>query len=346
MLSKAARIITPLLFAATSLSVCLPQFAAAQSPYRIVARWHVGGVGSWDYLKVDPVNHHLYITHKTQVDVVDTATGSVIGAITGMKGVHGVALDPNGKDGYISDGISDTVVVFERKSLQIEQSIAVGMKPDAILYEPTTKTIWAFNGTSGTASVINAASRTVIATVVLPGKPEFAVADGAGTIYNNIEDKNSVARIDAATRKVTATWPLTSCEAPTGLALDVRGHMAFSVCDGKQMGVTDTSNGKTLQNVPIGDGPDAAAYDSAHQLAFASNADGTLTVIDTSVHPFRVVQTLATKPGARTMALDPENGRIYLVSADLGPAPATSSGGHSRPTPLPNSMMVLVVGRE
>ncbi len=200
--------------------------ATAEGPYHVEARWKVGGEGGWDYLAVDSPAHHLYLTHGTRVDVLDTATGKVVGSMTGLSGTHGVAFDATGAYGYVSDGRANAVVVFDRHTLQKVQSIPAGTNPDGIAYEPVTKTVWAFNGRSNNATVIDTSTQKVVATIALPGKPEFPVADGKGLVYANIEDKNEIVRLDAASKTLTATWPLTNCESPSGLAIDrAKGHL-------------------------------------------------------------------------------------------------------------------------
>lgn len=323
-----------------------PSVAAAQKPYSVQHRWTIGGDGGWDYLTADSGTHRLYLTHGTRVDVLDTDSGKVVGSIQGLKGIHGVALDDSGKYGYISDGGAGMVVVFDRSSLKTLASIPVGTNPDGIVFEPVTKTVWAFNGRSSDVSVIDTATQKVVATIPLPGKPEFPVADGKGTIFDNIETKNSIVRLDAKTKKLTATWPLTNCESPSGMAIDLTGRRLFSVCDGKTMAVVDANTGKTLANPVIGDGPDAAGYDAAHKLAFSSNGDGTLTVVDASKSTYPILQNIATQKGARTMSFDSGTGRIYLVTAEFGPRPApTATNPRPRPAVVPGSFTVLVVGR-
>ena len=335
-----------LLAASFTCALLAPSIAVAQKPYSIQSRWSVGGDGGWDYLTADPGAHRLYVTHGTQVEVLDTNSGKSVGKIAGLQGIHGVALDNDGKYGYISDGRAGAVVVFDRANLQKIASIPVGTNPDGIVFEPVTKTVWAFNGRSNNVSVIDTAQRKVVATIALPGKPEFPVADGKGTIFDNIESKNSIVRLDAKTKTLTATWPLTNCESPSGLAIDTAGRRLFSVCDGKMMAVTDANTGRTLANPAIGDGPDAAGYDAAHKLAFSSNGDGTLTVIDAGKNNYPVIQNLATRKGARTMAFDSGNSRIYLVTAEFGARPAaTAANPRPRPAVVPGSFTVLVVGR-
>ena len=318
----------------------------AQQPYHVIDRWKLGGEGFWDYLLVDSPAHRLYLTRGAHVDVVDTQTGKLAGSITGLKGTHGVALDPDGKVGYISDGGANAVIVFDRATLAILATIPAGTGPDGITYEPATKTVWAFNGRSKNVTVIDAATRKVVATIALPGKPEFAVVDGKGTVFNNIEDKNEIVRLDAHALKLTAEWPLKECESPSGLAFDVPGARLFPVCDGKKMAVVDSKTGKVLANPAIGDGPDAAGWDAAHKLAFASSGDGILSVVDAASADYKTIESLVTQRGARTMAYDAANDRIYLVTADFGPRPApTPENPRPRPAMVPDSFVVLVVGR-
>jgi YVTN family beta-propeller protein len=323
-----------------------PSIAVAQKPYSVQHRWTVGGEGGWDYLTADPGAHRLYLTHGTRVEVLDTNSGKSIGSIQGLKGIHGVALDDAGEFGYISDGAAGMVVVFDRANLKTLATIPVGTNPDGIVFEPVTKTVWAFNGRSSDVSVIDTATRKVVATIALPGKPEFPVADGKGMIFDNIETKNSIVRLDAKTMKLTATWPLKNCESPSGMAIDLTGRRLFSVCDGKTMNVVDANSGKVLATPAIGDGPDAAGYDAAHKLAFASNGDGTLTVVDAGKATYPVIQNLSTQKGARTMSFDSGTGHIYLVTAEFGPRPAvTATNPRPRPAVVPGSFTVLVVGR-
>jgi YVTN family beta-propeller protein len=319
--------------------------SATQQPYHVIDRWTIGGEGGWDYLIADPGAHRLYLAHGMRVDVVDTTNGKVIGAITGLHGVHGIALDPAGKFGYISDGGGNAVVVFDRSTLSTVATIPAGANPDCIIYEPATKTVWAFNGRSASISVIDPASNTVIATIPLPGKPEFAVADGQGTVFDNLEDKSEIARIDARTKTVLGTWPA-GCDSPSGLAFDPAGHRLFPVCDGGKMSVIDSTTGKLLANPSIGNGPDAARWSAAHSLAFASSRDGILSVIDAAAPGYPTIESLPTQPGARTMAYDPSTDRAYLVTAEMGPRPAPTPGNpRPRPPVIPGTFTVIVVGR-
>ncbi len=319
----------------------LGAFAQAQAPYKVVDHWKIGGTGGWDYLLADGPAHRLYITHNSRVEVVDTESGKVVGAVTGLKSTHGVALDPDGKRGYISDGAGNAVVIFDRSSLSILATIPAGTNPDGIAFEPTTKTVWAFNGRSSNVSVIDPDKKAVIATIELPGKPEFPQADGKGAVFVNIEDKNTIVKLNAATKAAEATWPLPGCDSPTGMAADREHGRLFSVCDGNKMPVTDASTGKQIALAAIGGGPDAAGYNAREQLAFSSNGQtGTVSVVD-AAHGYKTVQTVDTQKGARTMAYDEVMDRIYLVAAEYGPA----AEGSKRPSILPDSFTVIVIGR-
>src|ERR1035438_494885 len=318
---------------------------SAQQPYKVLDHWKIGGDGFWDDLTADGQAHRLYLTHGPRVDAVDTQTGKLIGSITGLHGTHGVALDNAGKFGYISDGGANAVVVFDRATLATVATIPAGTNPDAIVFEPATQTVWAFNGRSKDATVIDAAQQKVVATIPLPGKPEFAAVDGKGTIFVNIEDKKEIVRLDAKTNKLTAEWPA-GCESPSGLAFDAAGARLFPVCHDNKMGVIDSKTGKLLATPAICKGPDGAGWDAKHKLAFASCGEGVLSVIDASAAGYPSIETLPTQRGARTMAYDSAADRIYLVTAEFGPRPEpTAENPRPRPALIPGSFVVLVVGR-
>ena len=319
--------------------------ACAAQNYHVANHWKLGGQGGWDYLVSDDSAHRLYITHNSRVEVVDTTTGKSIGAITGLKSTHGVALNPDGKTGYVSDGAGNAIVVFNRADFSIQATVAAGTNPDGIAFEQATKTVWAFNGRSTDVSIMDASSMKVVATVPLPGKPEFPQVDEKGSVFVNIEDKNEIVKLDAASRKPVATWPVAGCESPSGMAIDREKHRLFSVCDGGKMVVVDYETGKVLGLAAIGDSPDAAGFDPKHGLAFSSNGgDGTLTIVDASKSGFPALQTVKTENGARTMALDASTGRVYLVTAQFGPPPAaTEAMPHPRRSVVPDSFEVIVV---
>lgn len=328
---------------AASCCLLLPLTCAAQN-YHVSDHWPIGGEGGWDYLLSDDAAHRLYVTHGPKVEVLDTASGKLIGSITGLKGTHGVALNPDGKTGYISDGGGNAIVVFDRASLNVLSKTSVGTNPDGIAYEPATKTVWAFNGRSKDVSVMSATNNQVVATIALPGKPEFPQADGNGNVYVNIEDKNEIVKLDAKTNAVVGTWPLTGCDSPSGMAIDRIQHRLFSVCDGKKMGVSNYTTGKLVALASIGDGPDAAGFDGKLHVAFSSNGEGTVSVVDTSKPGYPTVQTVTTVKGARTMAYDALTGRIFLSAAKYGPAPAaTAATPRPRPAVVPGSFEIMVI---
>jgi YVTN family beta-propeller protein len=348
MMTKHADLFRGLTVAALAFSASLiPAAANAQKHYALETKWVVGGEGGWDYLTMDVAAHRLYVTHGPRVEVLDTTTGKVVGALTGFKSTHGVALDPDGKFGYVSDGAGNAVVVFDRATLTNVATIPAGTNPDGIIFEPKTKTVWAFNGRSKNVTVIDTNTRAVVATIALPGKPEFPQADGSGMIFDNIEDKNEIVRLDANTLKMAGEWPLAGCESPSGMAMDLKGHRLFSVCDGKKMAVTDFTTGKMLGLAEVGDGPDAAGFDAKTGVAFSSNGDGTLTVVDAKTKKLSVVEAVKTQTGARTMAFDEGTGRVYLAAAMYGPKPAaTAQNPRPRAAALPGSFTILVVGPE
>jgi YVTN family beta-propeller protein len=327
---------------------CVPYALASEPMFKLEKTWKLGGDGSWDYLAVDPAAHLLYIARLNRIMLIDTQSGKLVTEITGLIHAHGIAFDGQGKVGYISDGGAGKVLVFDRASYKVLAAIPAGKNPDSVLFEPTQRRLFAFNGASHDATVIDTANNSVIATIPLPGKPEFSVTDGVGNVFVNIEDSSVVLRLDAASLKTTASWPLAPGESPSGLAIDVARHRLFSVCDNNKMVILDTQSGKVIASSSIGEGADAVAFDAAHQLVFSSNGEsGTLSVIGASAPAdYHAVQTVPTKPGARTMALDPASGMLYTASAALGPKPpASPSNPKRRPAILPDSFVVLVYSR-
>lgn len=320
---------------------------AAEGPFHIEHTWQVGGEGGWDYIAVDPQSGLLYITRGDHVQVVDRENGKQVADITGFHGTHGVVF-ARGGNGYISDGGGNQVAVFDRKTYKVIRTIPAGTNPDGILYEPVTRTVWAFNGRSHNVTVIDTNSDAVVATLALPGKPEFPVADGKGNIYDNIEDKSEIVHLDAKSRKLLATWPVAPGESPSGLAIDRAHGILFSVCDNGKMAVVSTATGRVIAMPTIGDGPDAARFSEDGGYALSSNGgSGTLTVVhEDSPQHFSVVQNLTTEKGARTLTLSPDGSNVYLVTAIFGPRPTpTTERPHSRPPILPGSFTLIVVGK-
>lgn len=322
--------------------------ALADSPRKVLQHWNVAGAGGWDYLALDSAGQRLFISHATRVEVIDTRTGKVSGAIDGTKGVHGIALAEDLNRGYTSNGKGDSVTMFDLATLKVIKEAPVpGHNPDAILYDPAGKHVFTFNGRSKDVTVLDAANLAVVATLPVPDKPEFAVDDGQGQIYVNIESEpGQMVVIDSRKLTIKATWSLPGCASPSGLAIDRSHHRLFSVCDGNIMAITDGVTGKQVAKIKIGEGPDAAAFDAQRGLVFSSNGDGTLTVVrQESADRYRVAETVQTKRGARTMALDAASGKVYLVTADFAPPPApTPDQPHPRPVPVPDTLTVLVVG--
>jgi YVTN family beta-propeller protein len=310
-------------------------------------QWTVGGEGGWDYLTLDSSSRRLFVSRGTRVDVIDTASGKVTGSIANTNGVHGIALAEAAKRGYTSNGKADSVTMFDLTSLGVLKEAPVpGHNPDAILYEPEGKHVFTFNGKSKDVSILDPDTLAVIGTIPVPDKPEFAVEDGAGQVFVNIEsDPGQMVVIDGRKLSVKATWPLPGCNSPSGLAIDKVHHRLFSVCDGGVMAVTDAATGAHVATVKIGEGPDAAAYDGARGLVYSSNGEGTLTVVrQDGADKYRVAETIPTKRGARTMALDPTSGKVYLVTSDFDPPPApTAQTPHPRPVPKAGTFTVLIV---
>ena len=315
--------------------------------YTVSRSFPLPGAGGWDYLALDAGGARLFVSRGDRVEVVETVSGKVAGSIANTAGIHGIAFAPALKRGFTSNGHSNSVSVFELDTLHLIQEVPVsGKKPDAILYEPRNNHIITANGDSSDLSVLDAGSLQVVATVALPGPPEFMATDAAGMVYVNIETSpGKLVAVDGKTLAVKASWPLPDCSNPSGLALDTAHRRLFSVCDNQVMAVTDSVSGKQVAKIIIGRGPDAAAYDPDLGLVFSSNGlDGTLTVIhQESPDEYRVVATVTTQVSARTMALDPATHKIFLAAAKLGPAPpATEEQPHPRATILPNSFNILV----
>ena len=294
------------------------------------------GDAGYDYLSIDKVNHRLYVSHGTSVNVIDLEAEQPVGVIADMKGVHGIAIANKSNRGFISDGRADAVVAFDLTTLKTIATIPVTAKgPDAIIYDPYTDQVFSFNGESNNSSVIDPNTLKQVGTVDLGGGPEFAVADGKGKIYNNLEDKSSLNVIDSKTLKVIVNYPLAPCGGPTGIALDDADNRIFSVCrQNKGMSVIDAGTGKVIATLPIGAGVDAVAYDPETKLIFCSCGDGTTTIIkQQSADEYSVIQTLKTPVRAKTMALDTKTHKIYLSVAEFEPGTRKV---------LPNTFKVLV----
>jgi YVTN family beta-propeller protein len=328
--------------------VCL-QFplAALAGEYALKATHRLGGEGGWDYLSCDPETGRLFITRGDRVQVVDSASGALLGEIADTPGVHGVALASDLGKGYASNGRAGSVTVFDLKTLRtlVTVDLPGADNPDFIAYDAFSRRIFAFNGRSHNASVVDATTDRVIATIPLSGKPEAAVADGRGRVFVEIEDRNTIAAIDSAGARVVATWSLPGCDEPAGLAMDNAEHRLFAACHNRVLKVVNADTGATVASLPIGSGVDAAAFDAQSRLVFSSQDDGTLTIIKAEGNDhYRVQQTAATLAGARTMALNSRTHEVFLVTAEFGEAAAPSA---SQPRPRramkPRSFTLLVL---
>ena len=310
---------------------------AAATGYHILTEIKIGGEGGWDYLTVDSAASRLYVSHATHVVVVDLTTDKVIGDIPDTPGVHGIALAPELSKGFISNGRGNNITVFDTKTLKTTGMVAAEMNPDDICYDRGSQRVFAFNGRSRSATVVDAKSGTVAATIPLPGKPEFSVADGKGHIYTNVEDTSEIVEIDAKTAKVTKKYALTGCEGPSGMAMDLKARRIFSVCGNRVMAVSDPDKGTVIATPAIGAAPDGVVFDPSNGYAMSSNGDGTLTIVQQTGGKYEVLENIATERGARTIALDEKTHRVYLPTA----APAAAGGRGF----LPDSFKVLVVGK-
>jgi DNA-binding beta-propeller fold protein YncE len=326
-------ILTLLLAAATA--------TASAATYKVIRHIPIGGVGGWDYVTVDADARRVYQSHSDRVAVVDADKGTVAGTILNTPGVHGIAIAPDLHRGFVSDGRSDTVTVFDTKTLAtVAEWKTTGANPDAILYEPTTKRLFTFNGRGKNATVFDATSGTVVATIDLGGKPEFSVSDG-GRVFVNIEDTSEIAIIDPKKGTVEKRAPLAPCVEPSGLAIDRKHHRLFSVCSNETMVVTDAGTLKVVASVPIGKGVDGAAFDV--DRAFSSNgADGTITVVhEITPDKYEVEETVPTARGARTIAADPKTHHLFLATAQFGPPVE----GQRRPPVVEGTFELLEVGK-
>ncbi len=322
---------------------------AAPSPesWREVSRHILGGAGGWDLLAVDAQSRRVFITRGDHLMIADVDSGKMLGDIPGLHRAHGVALVPKLNVGFVSSGQDDKVVAFDLTTLQTIKTIATGSNPDAMLYDSASGHVIAFNGKSNNATVIDPAEKEAVGTIALPGKPELAVSDGRGHVFVNLEDKGALAVIDSKSNSVLSTWELTDCEDPSGLAIDAKNERLFSACANKHLAVTDARNGKSVATLPIGAGPDGAAFDPASGNAFTSNSDGTLTIVhEDDANHFHVLANLATPARARTITLDEKTHHVVLPIAEFGPAPAASAQDpHPHPVMKSESFGFVVVGR-
>jgi DNA-binding beta-propeller fold protein YncE len=316
---------------------------AQSGQYRVTKTISIPGDEGWDYVSVDSAARRVYISHGSHVVVLDADSYKVVGDIPDTLGVHGIAIAADLERGFTSNGRANTVTIFDLKTLKTLGTVKTVPNPDAIVYESASKRIFAMDGHSQATTAINAADGTIAGTLALGGRPEFAVADGKGSIYVNIEDKSELVQFDAKTLTLLHRWPMAPCEEPSGLAADWKSQRLFAGCGNKLMAVINADNGKVVATVPIGDGVDANGFDPETSFAFASTGDGNLTVAhEDGPDKYTVVATVPTKKSARTMGLDLNTHHIFLPAAEFDP-PAP---GERRGKMKPGSFVVLVVSRD
>ncbi len=327
-------VVLALVTLATSSSTAEEPAAAAAPGYKIIKQWPIGGDTRWDYLSLDVAARKLYIARSSHVSVINVDTGEVLGDLPNTAGVHGAAIAPEQEHGFTSNGKDGTVTMFDLKTIKPLETIKAGSKPDAIVFDPATKTVFAFNGNSSDTTAIDAVTGKVLGTLALKGQPEFSASDEKGTMFVNLEDKNEVVAFDAKKLEVLHRWPLAPGKTPTGMAMDREHRRLFVGCRSQHMIVMDADSGKVIEKLPIGSGVDATAFDPETGLAFASCGDGTLTIIhEDSPDKFTVVETVKTFKGAKTMTLDTKTHNVIVAAVP----PATTS--------QPSQFTVLVIGK-
>ena len=328
-------------FAAAAIVFTANSNLFAQHSFTIQKTFHIQSSGGWDYLAVSPAKPWLYVSHGTQVNVLNKTTGDSIGIFPNTAGVHGIAFAQEYNKGFISNGRLNNVFVFDMATNLVVDSIQTDTNPDAMCYDGYSKKIFVGNGRSKTATVIDVTNNKVVATIDLGGKPEASVSDEHGKVYVNIEDKNEIAVIDVKTMKITKRYSVAPGEEPSGLVIDNKTHRLFAGCGNKQMIVLDAATGKHVATLPIGDGCDGLGYDAATGNVFASNGDGTLTVVHSDKGAYKVTANILTQAGARTIAVDPASHWIYLPTADFQPQAA---GSKERRKTIPGTFRILVIG--
>ncbi len=330
-------------YSAFVLAIVTTTALVAQSPsaYRITHTYALGGNGSWDYIVPDPPSHRLYIARQNRVMVVDEDSGKMIGEVTGIQGAHGTAIAENTGHGFATSGNDQSVVMFDLKTLKILGRIPAAEDADAILFDGASNRVFTLNGDAHSSTVIDPNAGTLITNIPLGGKPEYGVSAGDGKVYANLTDTSEVVEIDAKTATVRRRWATAPCKQPVAMAIDTTHHRLFSGCRSGVMAISDYQEGKVVATVPIGAGVDGAGYDATTGNAFASNADGTLTVIhQDSPDQYHVIENLSTPVGSRNMGFDPTNQRMFVVSAKFGPVPV---GGRGRGPVLPGSFTLMTI---
>jgi DNA-binding beta-propeller fold protein YncE len=323
---------------------CIAPLAAQQSQtYSITHTYTLGGDGGWDYIVPDPPNHRLFIGRQNRVMVVDENTGALLGEVTGIQGAHGTAIAGATGHGFATSGNDQSVVMFDLKTFKELGRIHAAEDADAIIFDAASNRVFTFNGDAHSSTVIDPRAGTLVTNIPLGGKPEYGASAGDGRVYANLTDTGEVVEIDAKTATVARRWPTAPCKNPVSMAIDTAHHRLFSGCRSGVLAVSDYQAGKIVATAPIGAGVDGTAYDAASGDVFASNADGTLTVIhQDAADTYHVVENLRTPQFSRNMGLDPATHRVFVVSAKFGPAPA---GGRGRGALEPGSFSLMVIER-
>ena len=313
--------------------------AQSQSSYHVAHAYTIGGDGSWDYVVPDPPNHRVFIARQNRVMVVDEDKGTLLGEVTGINGAHGTALAGSSGHGFATSGNDQSVVMFDAKTFKNLKRIPAAEDADAIVYDAPSDRVFTLNGDANSSTVIDSGGN-LVTNIPLGGKPEYGASAGDGKVYANLTDTSEIVEIDSKAAKVTRRWPTAACKQPVSMAIDTGHHRLFSGCRSGVMAISDYQAGRVITTLPIGMGVDGAGYDTASGNAFASNADGTLTVIhQDSADKYRIAQTIETPKGSRNMGLDPANHRVYVASAKFGPVPA---GGRRGPV-IAGSFAILVI---
>ena len=323
-----------------TLATITPLFAQSSSSYRVTHTYTLGGDGSWDYIVPDPPNHRLFIARQNRVMVVDEDSGMLLGEVTGIQGAHGTALAEGTGHGFATSGNDQSAVMFDLKTFKVLGRIPAAEDADAILYDSASNRVFTLNGDAHSSTVIDPRAGTLVTNIPLGGKPEYGASAGDGKVYANLTDTSEVVEIDAKAATVARRWSTAPCKQPVAMAIDTVHHRLFSGCRSGVLAVSDYQIGKVVATVPIGAGVDGAGFDSASGSAFASNADGTLTVIHQDApDQYHVMENVQTPQGSRNMGLDPTNHRVFIVSAKFGPVPA----GARRGPVLPGSFTLMAI---
>lgn len=317
---------------------------AAEAPgFKVAKRYPVPGDGGFDYIVFDGSSDRLYVSHGTKVDVLDAGSGKVLGAVDDTPGVHGIAIVPKLHRGFVTNGGNATISVFDTNTLKTLKTIQVDKDPDFVFYDPQTNRVFVCHGDGAVITAIDPEKQVIIGKIDLGGGAEAAVVDGKGAGFVNLEESATVVSFDPKNLSVKQKWPITGCKTPTGLAIDESGSRLFIGCRSKVLAVMDAKNGKVITTLPIGERVDAVAYDSTSRLIFASNWDGTVSVIrQKSADEYESAGDIATQQSAKTMAFDPKTKRLFLSAAEMEAAPATN-GQRARMRPKPGTFNVLVV---